>query len=327
LTHGFKDAEGKFHPIGNDNSGLHSSQVEDSNLNSINISDAKTLLAMKTKGFPEPRGSVGKKSAWFIETERDGNQLQQVYDIFDKMILDEVGLNPNPINNYLDSHTYGVNDTVNGKEYYAGFRLIPQIVGDGYRDTKKVLGFRLELPKEIDHKKWEEKLETKIGWGIKASGYKNNFGMTINIPASNPSKINLALPFLNEMISESITKQAENEVEHNERTAKHDERKVTGLDKHNSMIERLHQHGVVIGAEDYQDVIDTNHSGLESEFETRLLNQNNNSRYDNINLKTKIDREANVTYSINEDYGGGGLRNLTESQAERIVKIMSEDES
>ncbi len=313
---GFKDSDGKFHPTNNFSSGLHSSQADNSLDNSINISDAKTLLDMKTKGFPEPRGSVGNKSAWHIE------DLPLVLDEFNRLILDETGLVPN-------GNFYGVSETLNGENYSAGFSLYPHEMntGSSRHSNIKIVGVRLELPAEIDHKKWEEKLDTKIGWGVKASGYKNYFGMTINIPASNPSKINLALPFLNEMISESLTKQAENDVARNERDARHDERKVTGLDKHGSMIERLHQHGVVIGTDDYMDVIDTKHQNLDSSFETRLINPNSmHGRSQEIKLKTRIDGDANVTYSINEDYSGGGLRGLTENQAEKIIKIMLEDE-
>jgi|GEM_PF-6063837 hypothetical protein len=67
MTHGFKDAEGKFHPIGDDTSKLSSHQVENTKQNTINHSDAKELLASKTSSTNDWENMSEKDLIKFIK--------------------------------------------------------------------------------------------------------------------------------------------------------------------------------------------------------------------------------------------------------------------
>jgi len=67
MTHGFKDAEGKFHPIGDDTSKLSSHQVENTKQDTVNHSDAKELLASKTSSTNDWENMSEKDLIKFIK--------------------------------------------------------------------------------------------------------------------------------------------------------------------------------------------------------------------------------------------------------------------
>jgi|GEM_PF-3991177 hypothetical protein len=62
MTHGFKDAEGNFHPTGNDSNKLSSHQVQQTKQSSVNHGSAKQLLKQKTKPVEKKESPFHKET-------------------------------------------------------------------------------------------------------------------------------------------------------------------------------------------------------------------------------------------------------------------------
>ena len=278
-------------------------------INKSGTTVAKTGITLmktnRTSGFPSTNRRVGILKGWDQEAFEIANK---------KMLL----LVQEITGHSLDrNNSYMVKESLNEKEYSAGYGIVPTSRRTGTRHSPYTFtGWRVNLPQGTSDnfdKKWEEQ-----GITIKYDSHSYGYPSYVTIPASNPNLIHSVLPYLDEMIDDSLKQQALNDVKEAETKQMFSNRITQAKEIRTQFLSDLKDNGLESPSYNTEPYETENHGTFTSRtvIDIKRIDEETSR---NIDVTLTMDANSKVNYTLGDE-----RTELDKSQLIRILKIMKE---
>jgi len=317
----FITKDNKVIPINNSKNNLSSKQLGIGN-DRLTRKDEKVESLMSTKqgAFPLTNTKVGIQKGW-SETE-----YLKAQKILFEIVERETG-------HRLTDGGFSVTDTINGEEIKSGFQIVPlSKKGSNYSSAPFVYtGFRINLPKEAlnNFNRLDKFKEENPDLEVKSDGHGYSFVQYFTVPATNPSKINLIAPLLNEIVEMGITGKAELTLHEAEQKEKKENRVTKIKSIHQTLMSDLKREGFEQSSYDLKQEPyvsdDTFRQSVRSEVEVtpdsilKGFEEGKKANRTFVKVRSQIeDNDGEITFSLDNQF------RLNETQLIKMLKILKE---
>jgi len=316
----FFTKDNKVIPISSSKNNLSSKQLGIGNERlTRNDEKVESLMSTKQGGFPPTNRKVGFSKGWDLDSDEFLKAKKMMHDIVEK----ETGHTLN------EGGGFTVTDSINGKEFRTSFIIEPSGKRNGTtRHSKLVItGFKVVLPKEALNKFDDvEKFEKDNDLQVKSDGTGSFFRQWVNVPASNPTKINQIAPFLNGLLEQSLHRQAEKQLAEEEAKVM----KANRLDKlrkvHDTVRDDLAREGFKSPSwVKPEDNYESDQGEVLTKRNELLIGEQSSPDRRIVRVITKVSPDGEVKFSIGVD-SRDGANDLTEGQMLKIMKVLRGDD-